>query len=124
MDDAQVVRLRGGDSRCDGGERLDAASRGAGAKASRKCHGHWGGNSSAVVRSKPNAMLKHSTPWPEAPLIRLSSAAVTTAFLPWAATLTRHRLVWLAGLEKGLLASAPAVGSPAVTPPQAPAAAP
>src|SRR5260370_29145949 len=105
MDDAQVVPLAGRNSRCAGGERFDAASRSPGAKAPRKCHGHWGGNSSAVVRSKPNAMLKHSTPWPEAPLIRLSRAAVTTPFLPWSATLTRHRLAWLPSLVVGVWAT-------------------
>src|SRR4030081_1625363 len=102
MDDAQVVLLaaRYGGRAC--GEGLDAARGGAGAEASGKGQGHWAGNSNAVVRSKPNAMLKHSTPWPDAPLIRLSSAAVTTAFLPCAATLTRHMFVWLASFVVGV----------------------
>ena len=32
------------------------------AESAREGHGHWIGISSAVRRSKPNAMLKHSTP--------------------------------------------------------------
>ena len=55
------------------------------------------------MRSKPKAMLKHSTPWPDAPFTRLSMAAVTTAFSPWAATLTRQRLVWLVSFVWGEL---------------------
>src|SRR5439155_18363324 len=92
QNDAEVALLLGGDRFGACGERLDAARGGAGTKASGEGHGHCTGASRAAVRSKPNAMLKHSTPWPEAPLIRLSSAEVTTALPPCAATLTRHRL--------------------------------
>src|ERR1700694_6180430 len=101
MDDAQVVPLPARDGGCAGGECLDATCGRAGAKASSKGQGHWAGPSNAVVRSNPNAMLKHSTRWPEAPLIRLSSAAVTTALVPCAATLTRQRLEWLCSLVGG-----------------------
>src|ERR1700674_5577711 len=92
MDDAQVVLLPAWDGGCAGGERLDATCGRAGAKASGKGQGHWAGPSNAVVRSNPNAMLKHSTPWPDAPLIRLSCAA----------TLTRQRFEWPASLVVGV----------------------
>src|ERR1700694_1515166 len=102
MDDAQVVLLPAWDGGRAGSERLDATCGRAGAKASGKGQGHWAGPSNAVVRSNPNAMLKHSTPWPDAPLIRLSSAAVTTALVPCAATLTRQRFEWPASLVVGV----------------------
>src|SRR5438270_479267 len=70
-----------------------------------KGHGHWIGSSKPAVRSSPKARLNDSTPCPEAPLTRLSSALVTTAFSSWAATLTRQRLVWLASLVVGLFGS-------------------
>src|SRR5207302_9355783 len=91
VDHAQVVLLAGGNGGGAGGERFDPTRRRAGPKSSGVGHGHCTGPTSAVVRSKPNAMLKHSTPCPEAPFIRLSRAAVTTAFLPCADTLTRQR---------------------------------
>src|SRR6267142_3250741 len=113
MNHAQVVLL----SRRDGGrasrEGFDAALRSARPEASCECQGHCTGPSSAVVRSKPNAMLKHSTPWPEAPFSRLSSAAVTTAFFSCAATLTRQRLEWLASLVVGVWATTRVKGWPA-----------
>src|SRR5258708_34653302 len=102
MNHAQVVRLSGGDGRRSCRESLDAARGRSGAEAAGERQGHCAAPSRAVVRSKPNAMLKHSTPWPDAPLIRLSSAAVTTAFFPWAATLMRHTFVWLASLVLGV----------------------
>src|ERR1700681_199640 len=102
MDDAQVVLLPRRDGGRAGGKSFDAASRGARTKAPRKRHGHCAVASNAVVRSKPNAMLKHSTPWPDAPLTRLSRAAVTTALSPCAATLTRQRLEWLTSLVVGV----------------------
>src|SRR2546430_8532950 len=91
VDHAQVVLLAGGNGGGAGGECFDPTRRRAGPKSSGVGHGHCTGPTSAVVRSKPNAMLKHSTPCPEAPFIRLSRAAVTTAFLPCADTLTRQR---------------------------------
>ena len=82
VDHAKVVPLVAWDGRRPGRERLDATRRRASPKSSGVGHGHWSGPVSAVVRSNPNAMLKHSTPWPDAPLIRLSRAAVTTALRP------------------------------------------
>src|SRR5216684_7121702 len=101
MNHAQVVPLPRRDGRRSGRESLDAASGGAGAKTAGEGQGHCAAPSRAVVRSKPNAMLKHSTPWPDAPLIRLSSAAVTTALVPCDATLIRQRLEWAASLVVG-----------------------
>ena len=61
-DYAEIVALPARD-RCGARrECLDAAGSGAGPKSERKRHGHWIGPSSAVLRSNPNAMLKHSTP--------------------------------------------------------------
>src|SRR6266699_6574488 len=113
MDDAEIVALAARDRRGSRRECLDAAGGGAGGEPERKRHGHWIGPSRAVVRSNPNAMLKHSTPWPDAPLTRLSRAAVTTAFLFCADTLTRQTLEWLASLVVGLWATTRVKGWPA-----------
>src|SRR5437588_12755278 len=96
VDHAQVVFLAAGHRRGAGSEGLDPTSGRAGPKSSGVRHGHWTGPNNAVVRSKPNARLKHSTHCPEAPLTRLSRAAVTTALRPCAATATRQRVDWLA----------------------------
>src|ERR1051326_5458135 len=90
LDHAQVLLLAGRHRGRARGEGLDPARCRAGRKASRKRHGHWIAGSSAVLRSNPNAMLKHSTPCPDAPFTRLSRAAVTTALSPCALTFTRQ----------------------------------
>src|SRR2546430_1665412 len=113
VDHAQVVPLAGGNGGGSGGEGLDPTRRRSGPKSSGVGHGHCTGPTNAVVRSKPKAMLKHSTPCPEAPFIRLSRAAVTTAFLPCAATLTRHRLECVASLVVGVLSTTLVKGWPA-----------
>src|SRR5256885_10221580 len=104
MDDAEIVALAARDRRGSRRECLDTAGGGAGGEPERKRHGHWIGPSRAVVRSNPNAMLKHSTPWPDAPLTRLSRAAVTTALWFCADTLTRQRLEWLPNFRAGACA--------------------
>src|SRR5207253_11377006 len=113
VDHRQVLTLVTGNRAGARGEGLDAATGDAGAPApgsgqpagDRLCgpcpYGHWKGPVRASVRSKPNAMLKHSTPCPEAPFTRLSIAAVTMALSPWAATFTRQRFEWLVSLVAG-----------------------
>src|SRR2546425_11669767 len=101
MEHGELVGRPARDRRGPRRECLDAAGGGAGGEPERKRHGHWIGPSRAVVRSNPNAMLKHSTPWPDAPLTRLSRAAVTTALWFCADTLTRQRLEWLARVAGG-----------------------
>src|SRR5579872_2299876 len=113
MDDAQVVSLPARNRRRPGRERLDPARRGARPETAWIGHGHWTGASRPAVRARPNMMLKHSTPWPEAPLTRLSRAAVTTAFLPCAETLTRQRLECVASLVVGVLPTTRTNGWPA-----------
>src|SRR6266849_5493529 len=113
MNDAEVVTLPSRYRARPGRERFDAASGRSGAESAREGHGHWVGASNAVLRSNPNAMLKHSTPCPDAPLIRLSRAAVTTAFSFCAVTLTRQRFEWLASLVVGLCGTTRVKGWPA-----------
>src|SRR5207302_7143709 len=102
VDHTEIVLLAARHGRRAGGEGLDPARRRPGPKPSGVGHGHCTGPSSPVFRSKPKAMLKHSTPCPEAPLTRLSIAAVTTALRPCAATLTRQRFECVASLVAGV----------------------
>src|SRR5216683_1178016 len=113
IDHAEVVALPGRDRARAGREGFDAARGRAGPESLGERQGHWIGASRAVLRSNPNAMLKHSTPCPDAPLTRLSSAAVTTALSFCADTLTRQRLEWLTSLVVGLCGITRVKGWPA-----------